>query len=62
MNSNENDVLSETNIMICYMPKTELRMRRYSTMNMAKNMQKRDLGEIDLGFTVAGSGSGEKTL
>ena len=39
MNSNENDamewndVLSETNILICYMPKTELRMRSYGTMN-----------------------------
>ena len=38
MNSNENDamewndVLVEANILICYMPKTELRMRRYSMM------------------------------
>ena len=40
MNSNENDamewndVLSEMNILICYVPKTELRMRSYNDMNM----------------------------
>ena len=41
MNSNENDamewndVLSEANILICYTPKTELRMQSYDMMNMA---------------------------
>ena len=40
MNSNENDamkwndVLSEKNILILYMPKTELRMQSYDMMNM----------------------------
>jgi len=40
MNSNENDamrwndVLSEANILICYMSKTELRMQSYDMMNM----------------------------
>ena len=42
MNWNENDamewndVLSETNILICYMPKTELRMHSYDAMNKGK--------------------------
>ena len=31
-----NDVLSEMNILICYMPKTELRMQSYDMMNMAR--------------------------
>ena len=31
-----NDVLSEMNILICYMSKTELRMQSYDAMNMAK--------------------------
>ena len=50
MNSNENDamrwndVLSETNILIWYMPKTELRMRSYGTMN--KGIWTADLGKI----------------
>ena len=40
MNSNENDamewndVLSEANILICYMHESELRMQSYDTMNM----------------------------
>ena len=59
MNSNENDamrsndVLSETNILICYMPKTELRMRSYGTMNRSKNIRVRN-GKS----TTPGSGSG----
>ena len=42
MNSNENDamewndVLSEMNILICYMHESELRMQSYGTMNIAK--------------------------
>ena len=49
MNSNENDamewndVLSEVNILICYMPKTELRMQSYEAMNMSKKIM--DLGK-----------------
>ena len=41
MNSNENDamelndVLSEMNILICYMPKSELRMQSYGAANMS---------------------------
>ena len=41
MSSNENDamewndVLSEMNILICYMPESELRMQRYEAMNMS---------------------------
>ena len=48
MNSKENDamrcndVLSETNILICYMPKTELRMRSYDAMNIGKKIRVRD--------------------
>ena len=44
MNSNENnamewnDVLFEANILICYMPKTELRVQSYDAMNMAKKL------------------------
>ena len=40
MNSNENDamewndVLSEMNILICYMHESELRMQSYGMMNM----------------------------
>ena len=39
MNSNENDamiwnyLLSEMNILVCYMPEMELRMQSYGTMN-----------------------------
>ena len=32
-----NEVLSEANILICYMPKTELRMQSYDAMNIEKN-------------------------
>ena len=39
MNSNENDVLFEANILICYMPKMDLRMQSYGTMNMAKYLR-----------------------
>ena len=49
MNSNDNDamewndVLSETNIFICYMHESELRMQSYDMMNMSKKI--RDLGK-----------------
>ena len=49
MNSNEkyvmewNDVLSEMNILICYMHESELRMQSYEAMNMSKKI--RDLGK-----------------
>ncbi|XP_037446266.1 prolyl endopeptidase-like [Triticum dicoccoides] len=52
INSNENDameqndVLSETNILICYMPKTELRMRRYDMMNKGTTMRSLATGEL----------------
>ena len=36
-------MLSKTNILICYMSKTDLRMRRYNMMNIAKIT--RDLGK-----------------
>ena len=41
MNSNENDamewngVLSEMNILVCYMHESELRMQSYEAMNMS---------------------------
>ena len=38
-----NDLLSEVNILICNMPKTELRMQSYEAMNMSKKF--RDLGK-----------------
>ena len=50
MSSNENDamrrndVLSETNILICYTPKTELRGESYDVMKYAKITG--DLGKI----------------
>ena len=53
MNSNENDamrrndVLSGTNILICYMPKTELRMQSYDAMNIAKIFRVRDGKSIE---------------
>ena len=49
MNSNENDAmewndaLSEMNILICYMPKTELRMWSYGMMKLQEKYA--DLGE-----------------
>ena len=49
MSSNENDamewndVLSEMNILICYMHESELRMQSYEAMNMSKKI--RDLGK-----------------
>ena len=49
MNSNENDAmecndaLSETNILICYMHESELRMQSYEAMNMS--IWIRDLGK-----------------
>ena len=58
MNSNENDamerndVLSEVNILICYMRESELRMQSYGVMNMCtwtENIW--DLDEFDLGFS-----------
>ena len=45
MNSDENDamewndLLSEMNILICYMPKSELRMQSYEAMNNAKKLE-----------------------
>ena len=46
-------MLSEANILICYMPKTELRMRSYGMMNIAKII--RDLGKKQpLGFPDLG--------
>ena len=53
MNSNENDamelndVLSEMNILICYMHESELRMQSYDAMNMGKWIwESRGLSEI----------------
>ena len=57
MNSNENDamrwndVLSETNILICYVRKTELRMQSYDAMNKGKILgfwAKRQPWDMDL--------------
>ena len=61
MNSNENDamewndVLSEMNILICYMHESELRMQSYGATNMSAWTEKsEDLDEKksprDLGF------------
>ena len=46
-------MLSETNNLICYMPKTELQMQSYDAMNMAKNIRVSGrkvnrVGELDL--------------
>ena len=72
MHSNENDamerndVLSQANIFICYMPKTELCMRRYGTANIGKKLglgtesQPETNPDLDLLFThgtrIAGDG------
>ena len=50
-----NDVLSEANILICYMPKTELRMQSYGTMNRAKYLGFRAEKSTD---PISRSGSG----
>ena len=57
MNSNENDamerndLLSEVNILICYMHESELRMQSYGAMNRGTwTENSEDLDEFDLGF------------
>ena len=67
MNSNENDamrlndVLSETNILICYMTKRELRLRRYKQSKIARKLGFRGR-EVNLDLDPAALFTGARLL